>query len=115
MTQPAFTQRCPVQSALLASVGYCPLSWILDIEFRDGSLYRYYRVPLYICWNLLCADSKGRYFNKYVKAAFAYQRLSPPRRSVAVRRWPQQRPAQPGLRRSKNGDDVANPCQESAT
>ena len=87
--QPAFTLRGPVQSSLLASVGYCPLSWILEVELRDGSLYRYYRVPLYICWNLLCADSKGRYFNRYVKGVFAYRRVSPPRRSVG--RWPQPR------------------------
>jgi hypothetical protein len=90
-TQPAFTPRRPVQSSLLASVGYCPFTWILDVELRDGSLYRYYRVPVYICWNLLCADSKGRYFIRYVKGAFAYQRLSPPRRSVGVGRWPQPR------------------------
>jgi hypothetical protein len=102
--QPVFTLRCPVQSSLLASFGYCPLNCILDVEFRDGSLYRYYRVPLYICWNLLCADSKGRYFNRYVKAAFAYQRVSPPRRSVALRRCPRPRPrpGQPGLRPSAN-------------
>jgi len=86
MTQPALTLRCPVQSSLLASVGYCPFNCILDVEFRDGSVYRYYRVPLYICWNLLGAASKGRYFNRYVKAAFAYQRVSPPRRSVGVGR-----------------------------
>jgi hypothetical protein len=111
MTQPVFTLRCPVQSSLLESVGYCPLSCILELELRDGSLYRYYGVPLYICWNLLCADSKGRYFNRYVKGAFAYQRLSPPRRSVGVGRWPRPRPGQPGLRPSIDGE--VNPRQES--
>lgn len=79
--QRAFIPRCSVQSSLLTSVGYCPLTWILDIEFCDGALYRYYHVPLYVCWNLLCADSKGRYFNQYVKGTFAYQRVCPPRRS----------------------------------
>ena len=91
MTQPAFTLRYPVQSSLLASVGYCALTCILDVELRDGSLYRYYGVPLYIGWNLLCADSKGRYFNRYVKAAFVYQRVSPARRSLGVRRCPRPR------------------------
>jgi hypothetical protein len=92
MNQAAFTLRCPVQSTLLASVGYCPLTSILELELRDGSRYRYYRVPVHICWNLLCAASKGRFFNRYVKGAFAYQRVSPPRRSVGVRRspWPRQ-------------------------
>ena len=103
MTQAAFTLRCPVQSSLLASIGYCPLSCILELEFRDGSLYRYYRVPVHMCWNLLCADSKGRYFNRYIRAAFAYQRLSPPRRCVALRPGPRPRPAQPGLRCANRG------------
>lgn len=103
MIQPAFTtMRCPVQSSLLAAVGYCPLSGILDVELRDGSLYRYYRVPVYIGWNLLCADSKGRYFNQYVRAAFAYQRVRPPRRSFGVRRCPRPRPGPAGLRPCAN-------------
>jgi len=86
MTQPAFILRCPIQSSLLAAVGYCPVTCIFDVELRDGSLYRYYGVPVHICWNLLGADSKGRYFNQYVKVAFPYQRVNPPRRSVGVRR-----------------------------
>jgi hypothetical protein len=93
MTQPAPILRCPVQSSLLASVGYCPFTCTFDVELRDGSLYRYYGVPAHICWNLLCADSKGRYFNRHVKTAFPHQRVSPPRRSVGSRR---QRP-QPQL------------------
>ena len=83
-TQPAVVLRCPVQSSVIASVGYCPVTCIFDVELRDGSLYRYYGVPLHICWNLLCANSKGRYFNQHVKAAFPYQRISPPRRARAA-------------------------------
>jgi len=86
MNQPAAILRCPVQSSLLASVGYCPVTCIFDVELRDGSLYRYYGVPAHICWNLLCSVSKGRYFNQHVKPAFRYQRVSPPRRSVRGRR-----------------------------
>jgi hypothetical protein len=85
MIEPAVIHRYPVQSSLLVSVGYCPVTCIFDIELKDGSLYRYYGVPAHICWNLLCADSKGRYFNQYVKSAFTYQRVSPPRRSFGVR------------------------------
>jgi len=100
MTQPVFTLHCPVQSSLLESIGYCPLSCILEFELRDGSRYRYYGVPVHTCWNLLCAASKGRFFNRYVKSVFAYQRVRPPRRSVGVRRPPRPRPGQTGLRRS---------------
>lgn len=94
MSPPAVILRYPVQSSLLASVGYCPVTCIFDLELRDGSLYRYFGVPVYIYLQLLCADSKGRYFNQYVRPAFPYQRVSPPRRSVGVRRpRPRSRPA----------------------
>jgi len=86
MKQPAPILRSPVQSSLLASVGYCPLTCTFDVELRDGSLYRYHGVPAHICWNLLCAASKGRYFNRHVKAVFPYQRITAPRRSVGLAR-----------------------------
>jgi hypothetical protein len=86
MTQPSPAPRCPVQSSLIAAVGYCPVSCTLDVELRDGSLYRYYGVPASICWGLLCAASKGRYFNRHVKPVFPYQRVASPRHSARLAR-----------------------------
>jgi hypothetical protein len=78
MIQPYVILRYPVQSSILASVGYCAVTCIFDVELRNGTLYRYYGVPAHICWNLLCADSKGRYFNQQIRSAFRHQRFSPP-------------------------------------
>jgi len=96
MIQPAIILRYPVQSSLLSAVGYCPVTCIFDVELRDGSLYRYYGVPAHICWNLLCADSKGRYFNQHIKPAFRYQRFGLPSRSVGARQ-----PRRPSPRRRR--------------
>jgi hypothetical protein len=85
MAKPTSIHRFPVQSSLLVSFGYCPVTCVFDVELKDGSLYRYYGVPAHICWNLLCADSKGRYFNQHIKSAFRCQRVSPPRRSFGLR------------------------------
>jgi hypothetical protein len=85
MNKSTVIHRYPVQSSLFISVGYCPYTCIFDIELKDGSVYRYYGVPALTCWNLLCADSKGRYFNQHIKSAFTYQRISPPRCSFEGR------------------------------
>jgi hypothetical protein len=37
--------REPVKSKSVASIGYNDLSDTLEIEFRNGSVYRYFDVP----------------------------------------------------------------------
>jgi hypothetical protein len=68
-------ERILVQSSLLASVAYS-LHATLELEFRSGALYRYFAVPPDVADALLGADSKGRYFNRYIKNRFRYQRLA---------------------------------------
>lgn len=70
--QPA---RIPVQSSLLASIGYSALA-TLELEFRSGALYRYFDVPRTVVVELLTAQSKGAYFNRNIKSRFPYQRLA---------------------------------------
>ena len=59
--------RTPVTSSNLASVGYDPQTGTLEIEFRNGSIYQYFNVPLEIFNGLMSAGSHGRYFDAYVK------------------------------------------------
>lgn len=73
----SFIFRYPVHSSLLTSIGYCPITCLLDLELRDGSLYRYHRVPACTYLSLLLADSKGCYFNRHIKHIFHYQRFVP--------------------------------------
>jgi hypothetical protein len=47
----------PVNSTLLASVTYAVGQSILQLEFCDGAIYRYFAVPAAIYTGLLAADS----------------------------------------------------------
>jgi hypothetical protein len=67
--------RIPVQSSLLASIGYS-VHATLELEFRSGALYRYFTVPRTVVVQLLAAHSKGAYFNHNIRSRFPYQRLA---------------------------------------
>ena len=67
-------QHVPVVSSSLASVAYDPLSWVLEVRFRRGGRYRYYGVAPHLYQQLLHADSKGQFFNRYVKDSYRYSR-----------------------------------------
>lgn len=70
----ALDNRTPIVSSLLASMQYSPQA-TLDLEFRSGAVYRYFTVPRAIADGLRAADSKGAYFNGFIKDHFPYQRL----------------------------------------
>jgi KTSC domain len=62
----------PVDSSSLATVAYDPVPATLRIEFRDGTVYHYFRVPTEVHQALLHASSKGRYFNLAIRGRFSY-------------------------------------------
>ena len=61
-----------VESSSLAKVAYDNQREILQVEFRDGSVYQYLGVPLQTYQNLLRADSKGGYFNHHIRRPFPH-------------------------------------------
>jgi hypothetical protein len=74
------TQSGPVavDSSLLASAAYDVSESVLNLEFRDGAIYRYFAVPATVYDDLLAADSKGSYFNKQIRGRFPYTLLRRP-------------------------------------
>lgn len=68
-------QRTPITSSVLSSVAYSDHA-VLEVEFRNGALYRYFAVPRSVFAALLAADSKGSWFNRHVRNRFRYQRLN---------------------------------------
>ena len=66
--------RTPLISSLLAAMPYAPQA-TLDLEFRSGAIYRYFTVPRAVAHGLDVAESKGAYFNRYIKDGFPYRRL----------------------------------------
>ena len=65
----------PVNSTLIAGVGYEANSTLLHLELRDGSLYRYFGVPVEVYEGLLAAPSKGVYFNRRIRGSFRHALL----------------------------------------
>jgi hypothetical protein len=65
----------PVNSTLLIWVLYVPEEGRLRLKFRSGEVYDYSLVPEDIYQALLAADSKGRYFNLYIRDAYPTQQL----------------------------------------
>jgi len=68
--------RSPLQSTMLASAAYCSARTLLDLEFRDGTLYRFFDVPAACFQQLLASDSKGAYFNRNIRNHFRHQLLT---------------------------------------
>jgi len=56
-----------VTSSNISAVGYSHGRQILKVAFLSGAVYEYYGVPEYLFDGVMCASSKGRFLNEYVK------------------------------------------------
>jgi hypothetical protein len=61
-------RRVPLNSTSIASIGYDPERFQLEIEFREsGDVYLYFDVPAEEYTDFMAADSKGTYLNQVFK------------------------------------------------
>ena len=67
-------ERQSVSSSNLAPVGYDPSSETLEIEFKGGTIYRYFNVPSFVHEQLMSANSHGVYFNANIKDKYPFER-----------------------------------------
>lgn len=67
--------RAPVASSALTTVGYSTKLHALEIEFHDGSVYRYLEVPRSVHRELIAAESKAGYYNRYVRGKYRSLRV----------------------------------------
>jgi hypothetical protein len=58
-----------VISSNIVAIGYDAGSELLQIEFKNGSVYQYHRVPSSIANGLLNAPSHGKYFARFIRNA----------------------------------------------
>ena len=70
-------KREPVQSTALASVGYSRRLRALEIEFKNGAIYRYLEVDRSTYQGLMSAPSKTRFYHEKIRSKY---------RSLHVRR-----------------------------
>jgi KTSC domain len=67
--------RQTLDSTTLAAASYLSAQCLLELEFRNGAVYRYTDVPACVYQALLEADSKGTFFNHHIRNRFPYQQV----------------------------------------
>jgi len=71
----ALVHRRPVESSVLAEVGYDQKRRVLEVKLVSGALYQYLDVPAREFMALLAAASSGRYYNTNIKPNYEYRQL----------------------------------------
>lgn len=61
-------------SSNISRFGYDEVSYTLTIEFRNGSLYDYFDVPIPVYELMKSAPSKGRFLVQEIKGNYRYAR-----------------------------------------
>jgi hypothetical protein len=68
-------QRETVDSTALASIGYSKRLRALEIEFRNGAIYRYLDVAPATYHKLMLAPSKARFYNENIRRKYRSQHV----------------------------------------
>lgn len=63
-------RREQVTSTAISSVGYSKRLHALEIEFRNGAIYRYLDVPISVYQDLMAAESKARFYDQHVRGRY---------------------------------------------
>lgn len=68
-------KRALVSSTCVASVRHEAELATLEVEFASGAVYRYFAVPAALHAQLLGAELKGAFLNRFVRDVFAFARV----------------------------------------
>jgi hypothetical protein len=63
-------QREPIASSAITAVGYSKRLHALEIEFRNGAIYRYLNVPPSVHGALIAAPSKARFYDENIRGKY---------------------------------------------
>lgn len=69
-----------IASSNLKSARYTVKTQTLRVWFRSGGVYDYENVPFPLVKRMMNAASRGRFFHKYIRFAFGYTQVTPPRK-----------------------------------
>lgn len=64
-----------VESSTFITIAYDVDRQLLQLVFRDRTLYHYFAVPSDIYQGLVDASSKGSYFNRSIRGRFVHARV----------------------------------------
>lgn len=68
-------QRQWVESSAIASVGYDRGRGVLEVEFKNGGVYQYFKVQENDVEQLLTAGSHGQFFSKQIRDRYRSRRV----------------------------------------
>ena len=70
-------ERQKIFSSNIESVGYDENDMVLEIEFKNGSIYQYYNITATIYDGLMRAESIGKFLNSHIiKMNFKCKRIN---------------------------------------
>jgi hypothetical protein len=70
-------KRFPVESRALAAVGYSKRLRALEIEFRNGAIYRYLAVSPSVYEAFMQAPSKARFYDENIRRKYRSLHVRP--------------------------------------
>ncbi len=70
-------KRVPVQSSALSTVGYSAHLRAVEIEFRNGAIYRYLEVAPSVYHGFLEAPSKARFYDQNIRRKYRSVHVRP--------------------------------------
>ena len=70
-------KREAVESTAIASIGYSKRLHALEIEFRNGAIYRYLEVDPSTHRDLMNAQSKARFYDDYIRKKYRSLHVRP--------------------------------------
>lgn len=68
-------QRLPVAADDIRAIGYDVLSERLEVEFRHGDVYEFYRVPPASYELLMQSEQMDRHFHTYIRDRYQFLRI----------------------------------------
>lgn len=72
-------RRQQIESSALRSAGYSRRRHILEIEFLNGAIYRYYNIEASVYRDFINAHSKAGYYDSNIRYKYVSARVKPQR------------------------------------
>lgn len=65
--------RTTVESTAVESVGY--YNKLMEIRLANGEVYQYRNVPKSVFFEMLKAESQGKFFNEHIKPHYRFMKV----------------------------------------
>lgn len=64
-----------VDSSTISRMAYDETRKVLSVEFKNGSRYEYYDLPINVFQQMKAASSKGQFLSANIKGRYRYARV----------------------------------------